>query len=213
MHSFFLHNALSSTTQNSPMVVPRTVNLKYKHRLHFRPSESQPLGDGPRNLFFPLTWIFCFLNFLFENIKCYKVKLVQKNQMSMVELAQELWEHSSQHSRRVAQQLTLAPREPMPSPGLHRHLHSEPHSPPHNTKLRKPTCYLLLAFITLVLVILSASVNMQSHTFPKSLAITWGIQYTHCHLLSLNTSLYFLMLGIFLVWLFVPHGITWIYFI
>lgn len=111
MHSFFLHNALTSTTQNSLMVVPRrTANLKYKHRLYFRPSESQSLGDGPRKLFFPLTWIFCFLNFLFENIKCYKVKLVQKNQMSVVELAPGLLEHtalrdpevSSQHSRRVA---------------------------------------------------------------------------------------------------------------
>ena len=54
MHSVFLRNALTSTTQNSLMVVPRrTANLKYKHRLYFRASESQPPGDGPRKLFFP----------------------------------------------------------------------------------------------------------------------------------------------------------------
>jgi hypothetical protein len=50
--AFVLHNALRSTTQNSLMVLPRrTVNLKYKHRLHFRLSDSQPPGDG--KLFFP----------------------------------------------------------------------------------------------------------------------------------------------------------------
>lgn len=142
----FLHNALRSTTQNSLMVVPRrTANLKYKHRLHFRPSESQPLGDGPRKVFFLLTWIFYFLNSLFENIKCYKVKLVQKNQMSVVELVRGLWKHTalkdpwaqlSALTQGGSQPLMLALREPMPSPGLHRHLHSEAHSPPQH-KIKK----------------------------------------------------------------------------